>query len=1006
MVKRIFSTILGLTWLLFFIANATAQSPNYFKDRLIIKYESEQTLQQLQTKLNTDPRTAVQQMLVMNGVRQNRPLISDPLRQALQQRNIPSVGEVLRIREITFSREINPIQLAAKISTMPGVAYAEPRYIRKMHLTPNDQLGKFVDAHNFTDAWDITQGSQDIVIAIDDGGVGYDHPDLDDHLWVNQDEVPLTLQPQVDQNNDGQITSTEIQQYLNDNGADYNSDGKINLQDALADNSSFMDDTDSDNNSFTDDLFGWDFWASGGVSSPITRDNNPFHDGTDHGTHVAGIAAAETNNGPDGMAGAGFNTTYMAVKTGGIPDDPSTPDIDESRAIGFGFEGILYAANNGADVINCSWGGAGASQAEQDIINLVTDMGSLVVAASGNEGIGQVGYPAAYDRVLAVGSVEPSGSAAIYSNYGYNLDVLATGSQIRSTSYDGAFVEKTGTSMSTPVVSGLAALVKAEHPGWSADHIGAQVRVSATYIDDSNANRLGHGSVDALRAVDTNLPGLKVVSSDFVNEQGDKLSLGQSGTVNLQLTNVGSSGSGIELQLETLNESGIQLANASQSLGTIATGDTVQTSFDITITNNFDLDRTPTLRLNFSASGNSYSDFDVIEYNNFLYDVIAGNNVKTSFAADGTIGFTDPLSGTGGVGFIPREPQGNGYQEGDNLLFEGGLMLLYNDELFDAVRTQNGVSRDFRPEQVFYTQQENNQTYGYARFLTDADTSKQASIEVETYALDNPSVNNVVFVKYTIHNPNNFFVMEDVYAGLFNDWDLGSNSGNNSISFSESDSLLYVSDESSNSSQPVAAVAHLGPISGALAIDNTIEGQQDSLTFGLYDGFTDTEKSNALTSQTIRTSVQNTDVSAVVASGPYTIPPKAEVTVGFAYAFGNDLDELRNQIENARQRNLFPVSSTGQAESANMPQQTKLFQNYPNPFQNSTRLRIDLQQSTKLTLTVYNALGRKVRILADRTFDSGSHFIQFNAHQLSSGVYFVQMETSSGVQSIPMTLIN
>ena len=563
--------------------------------------------------------------------------------------------------------------------------------------------------------------------------------------------------------------------------------------------------------------------------------------------------------------------------------------------------------------------------------------------------------------------------------------------------------------MSTPVVSGLAALVKAKNPNWSADRIGTQIRASATSIDNANssslANQLGHGSINALRAVDTELPGLKVVSAEFVNEDGEKLSLGQSGSVNMQLANLGSNGSGVELQLESLNENGIQLSQPTQSLSSIATGDTVEISFGITITNQFNLEESPTLRLNFTTNNQGYSDFNIVQYENFLYDTVAGNNVKTSFAADGTVGFTNPFSQTGGVGFIPREPQGNGYQEGENLLFEGGLMVEYNGQIYDAVRATNGLSRDFRPEQVFFKESEDGQVNGYARFVTETDTARQASIEIETFSLDEPSVNNVVFLKYTITNRNNFFVMEDVYAGLFNDWDLGSNASNNSISFIESDSLLYVSDASSNSSQPVAAVAHLGPISGALAINNTIEGQRDSLTFGLFDGFTDAEKRTALTSGTIRTSVQNTDVSAVVASGPYTIPPKAQVTIGFAYAFGNDINQLRNQIDNARQRNLFSVSPTGEAESTNMPQQTKLFQNYPNPFQNSTRLRIDLQQSTDATLTVYDALGRKVRTIADREFSSGSHFIRFDARQLSSGVYFVQLKTSQDVQSIPMTLI-
>jgi hypothetical protein len=542
-----------------------------------------------------------------------------------------------------------------------------------------------------------------------------------------------------------------------------------------------------------------------------------------------------------------------------------------------------------------------------------------------------------------------------------------------------------------------------------------QIRASANYIDDSNPdleNQLGHGSINAYQALNTNLPGLKVVSQEFINSEGDKLSLGEEGIIEVRITNVGNNTSNLELELLSLNESEVELQNSQQQLGSFATGDTVDLSFPITIASDFDLTEMPTFRLEFRDNSMNYDDFNALVYEDMFFEILAGNNVKTSFGAEGTFGFSDPLSGRGGVGFIPRYPDGSdcsdGYQEGNNLLFEGGLIMQFNEELLDAVRTTNGrVSRDFLPQDAVTVEPTDNSNglKGSTRFVTLNDSAKRASIQLETFAYDDPGIRNVVFVKYTITNPTQFVIMNDMYVGLFNDWDIGSNSGNNNIAFSESDSLLYISDASSSSNQPIVAVAHLGPLSGALAIDNTIEGRQDSVTFGIYDGFSDAEKEASLTSGTVRTDLQNTDVSAVTSSGPYTLNPGAKITVGFAYAFGDDLNELRNQIGEARARNLFEVSPTGQATADEVPQQTELFQNYPNPFSEETNIHFNLEQDTHITITAFDVLGRKVRKIADTNLEAGAHFVTFNADNLSSGVYFIRLETDHGSQTIPITKI-
>lgn len=978
------------------------QANHYFPDRLLIKYQTDRKLQQHKGKLSTDPRTAVEQFLRLSGARTIQPLVKNPRRQKLRRKNRSETNALLRIYEVTFNRDIDPLHLSAKIESMPGVAYAEPKYIRELHVTPNDStLEKFIDFHHFTDAWNLSTGDPEIVIAIVDGGVGYNHPELDDKLWINQEEVPVALRPQLDEDEDGVITSTEIKQFLQIQGNDYNGDGEVLLDDALHPESPLMDQRDSDGNGYTDDLFGWDFWNSG-RGNQTAGNNNPIHDGTDHGTHVAGIAAAETNN-STGIAGAGFRSTYMAVKAGGTSDDPTS--------VGFGMEGIMYAAEQGADIINCSWGGEGFSQAEDDIINYVTRLGALVVSSSGNDGVEQVRYPAAYASVLGVASVETSNSLSEYSNYGYDLDVLAAGSGILSTSYDKSFARKSGTSMAAPVASGLAALLKSVRPDWTAERIGQQIRTSAASVESSHgssyAHKLGRGKIDAYEALNTNNPGFKIVSARFLNNEGQKLQLNQPGTAYINIINVGESVSAIDLQLKALQDKGITISGNTAQLQGLSTGDSVEVSFDIRIDRNFNLGDTPAMRLDFSDPAGGYEDFGIVRYEEFLYDIVDANRVKTSFGADGTIGYTQPFSGSGGVGFIPRTGTSGEYEEGRNLLFEGGLMIEIDGVMYDAVRSETGqLSRDFTPLELFTTTRTASVSDidGHTTFHIDSDTTHDATVRMQTYAYEEPRLSNVVLLKYTLKNNSSFHELKNVYMGLFNDWDIG-DASNNNASFIPSDSLLYISDATQHTSDPLAAAANLGPISGILAIDNAFEGDRDSLVFGLYDGFTDTEKKSALKANTVRTDLEHTDVSAVIASGPYTLEPAAEIIVGFAYAFGDNTQTLRDQVAAARSQKPFEVSRRGRAATKADPMETKLFQNYPNPFRSVTRIRFDLQEASHVVLAVYDVLGRKVRVLRSGEMESNSHFVDFHGKGLSSGIYFIRLKTNREVQTIPITLI-
>ena len=209
MLNKLPTVMLIFIFLLPLLGVSQSQQTDYFPNRLIIKYESDQKLQQIQSKIGTNPKVAVQQLLNRYGAQISRPLLSSKTQQLVKAQRLPAANDVLRIKEVVFSHQIDPAQLASKINRMPGVAYAEPKYLRYMSAKPNDpDIQKFVEAHNFTGAWDISQGSKDIIVAVVDGGVGYTHTELNENLWINQEEIPPTVFTQADENGDGEVTAS------------------------------------------------------------------------------------------------------------------------------------------------------------------------------------------------------------------------------------------------------------------------------------------------------------------------------------------------------------------------------------------------------------------------------------------------------------------------------------------------------------------------------------------------------------------------------------------------------------------------------------------------------------------------------------------------------------------------------------------------------------------------------------------------------------------------------
>lgn len=224
----------------------------------------------------------------------------------------------------------------------------------------------------------------------------------------------------------------------------------------------------------------------------VNDDSSPDDDEADggHGTHVAGIIGAVGNNGT-GMVGMNWTARVMPIKVLDYDGSGWTSDV---------IQGIYYAVNHGARVINLSLGGPDYESDLASAVAAAQSNGCVVVAAAGNEGT-QVSYPAAYDGVLAVGAVDSSNRVPDWSYTGSYLDVVAPGVSVLSTLISG-YDSWSGTSMATPHVSGLAALIWAANPSLTRAQVISRITSTAQDLGSSGWDTTyGYGLIDAGAAV-------------------------------------------------------------------------------------------------------------------------------------------------------------------------------------------------------------------------------------------------------------------------------------------------------------------------------------------------------------------------------------------------------------------------------------------------------------------------------------------------------------------------
>lgn len=339
---------------------------------------------------------------------------------------------------------------------VPGVKYAEPNWFVHADLTPNDpsinqcwglnNTGQTINGDagtnnadiNAFEAWNSFTGNPNFVIAIIDTGLNRTHPDLAGNVWTNPGEVP-------------------------GNGID------------------------DDNNGYVDDVYGWNW---------VSNNNNPMDD-NNHGSHCAGTIGAVGNNGV-GVAGVNWRCKMVGLKflnSGG------------SGSISAALSALQYCTRMNIKVSNNSWGGGGYSASFSSALTASQAVGHIFCAAAGNGGYNNdtsPSYPASYsqDNVIAVAAVDNDFRLASFSQYGAtSVDIGAPGVNVYSTIQGTGYAFFNGTSMATPHVTGVTALVYGQNTGWTYTQVRNRILSTARPVAALAGRCVTGGCVDAGAAI-------------------------------------------------------------------------------------------------------------------------------------------------------------------------------------------------------------------------------------------------------------------------------------------------------------------------------------------------------------------------------------------------------------------------------------------------------------------------------------------------------------------------
>lgn len=845
-------------------------------------------------------------------------------------------------------------RVALELAGHPAVRRVEPLWPQQTAAIPDDlQVGsqRFLGDVRALEAFDLVRTDGAVLIAIVDGGTDWRHEDLVANVWTNPGEIP-------------------------DNGID------------------------DDGNGFVDDLHGWNF--ADDTPDPTGLPATPQN--ARHGTHVAGIACARTNNGI-GVSGASWNARFLPVNVSAAEPRGGREFLD------WAYEGVLYAALMGADIINASWGRTGRwSDFEAAVIRAATEMGALVVGAAGNLVEPDYFFPAYYPEVLSVARLDPNGVVPVGSNRGTWVDLAAPGSFILGPFPGDAYGQLSGTSQAAAVVSGVAALVQTRHPEWTPAQLRQALRWTTGDIDEKNPDahrQFGSGILDAVGAVTAEPPGVHVVDLRLVEQGGDGI-LEQAETASVQLT--------LRNELTEARDLVVRLVSDDPDL--VLLEDTVlvprlQGGASLEVLRNLELyvpfladrARLSELVVEVTWQGRTFHQGLAVEALPLHVDV-RGAGIEGSASLTGKLGYASlTRSGDpGGLGL--RRP-------GQRSVILGGSLLLGDgpDRVSDGLSPAYPDSpyEDFRPPQFDAVTIPQPPLSAQHLTLRYGDTGARNPLGTQVthhlFVGDAPDQGDFVLHAYDLTG-----LPADSRVGVLVDWELhDGRRESNRLHFDAERRLLHVSD-GFDPEGPVAGLVLLdfpGRPSWSWMHDLAEEGQTQPARYDAADLSRKPSDEELWTLMTETAPDQGEDpggVASVVAVGPVG-GREGPVRFAFAMLVADDLESLRDQARRAR----VAYGSFGSVFGG-VPSTARLLGNAPNPFNPRTEIRFTLPAASAVVVDLFDVRGRRVRRLLEANLPGGLHPIGWNGRDargapVASGVYHVLLRSDFGTDRLPVTLV-
>ena len=872
--------------------------------------------------------------------------------------------------------KINNQKLNDCLNGMQALLISKKFPLHKKPLMDNDNYGKaLVDLSLIYEIR--VQTNQDLKKAINSlmatGLVDYAEPHYIQKLMYAPNDPSVSVQYYLDkifalQAWDISQGDTNIVIGVTDTGTDLFHEDlinslKLNYLDTI-------DGVDNDTDGYIDNYYGWDLGEN---------DNTPQCNANFHGLHSAGISNATVDNNI-GIAGVGFKAKYLPIKIS-----------DANGTLNTSYEGIVYAVDHGCQIVNCSWGGTGASQFGQDIVNYAAiNANALVIASAGNNGDDVLFYPASYNNVLNVAASDQLDHKKANSTYGITIDVCAPGEDILSTWLNNTYVASGGTSTAAPVVSGAAAIVKSHFPNYSGIQIGEQLRATADNIDTVAFNapwagKLGAGRINLYRALtDTNVVSIVLTNSNVTDNNDNAFVVGDTLILTGEFTNYLAQANAVAVNM-SCSSAFINMIDSTINLGNMTTLQSLNNNsnpFKATILAGAPINAPVEFKLTITDNaGHTFVNYIVIVINVDFININI-NEIATSVTSKGNIGYNNNASQ--GLGFVYNN---------NNLLYESGFLVGASaTRVSDRVRGVAGNDVDFssivnvsRIIPGIFSEFDVAGSFNDAGALAN---SIPVKVIQNAYAWSTPGNTKYVIFKYKIINTG-VVQLDNLYAGVFADWDI-MNSNLNKAAYDAPNKMGYCYSTQTNGL--FAGIKLLSNTAPAVhyAMDNTSGGGGGIDPTG---GISTDEKFTGIS--TNRTNAGGTgngnDVNHFVSSGPFILNPNDTAEVAFAYIAGDSLIDLQNSAAAAQikyDNNPIIVKNI----ILNEPN----FSLYPNPANDILNIIIAKNDYTNYTIKLFDIHGK---VMGETICNKYNETTKLSLLGIENGVYFIQVITGTKVRT-------